>query len=258
MMETPLSGRQSPTTLRSTEDIPNSISSKPKISRKPVGSKARDRKGTPSPGASPYADNASVSLGSRKTPSDETEEEKAAYDYEHNMKFIVTNSPSEEKIVVAVNNDGQPEEKILVERPPQQRPEKFAVVPVPAEEKIAVNDPPPPHLHNGAPVHELGGDVDGARRESRDDSDRASFTSAARDLGVGMARLTGGTIKATAAGPSYCAKGMQKGLPTMYGNKAPREDPNVTGWKSGMTAAGSVRFVIFSLRTKLLAWPLTG
>lgn len=183
-----------------------------------------------------------------------------ADDEDHNMKFIVLDTPPEEKIAVELPPQRQPE-KFTVELPPQQQAEKFLVV-MP-EEKIAVDGPAAaaaaaaiPQLHRGAPLHELRGDAaegegegygKGKRRgDGAYEGGRASLSSAARDMGIGMAHFTGGTIKATAMIPRGLEKGFQLGIPTNYGRDAAvRADPNITGWKSGMTAAGTVRFYLF-------------
>ena len=186
-------------------------------------------------------------------------ERRNADDDEHNFKFCVVVPPApaaggpEEKIVAPA-----PEEKILVMRNVQAAEEKILVVDrLPHRQdadKIVVGDGGGDGLAVARPATSAG--EDGADRQRRQDD---MFGSAARELGLGFAHITGSVLKATAAGPTLMSRSLERSQSNISnsGSKKSKDgsgywdrdkasirseprEPRITGWKSGMTAAGTV------------------
>ncbi len=234
-MDAPRNRRASWSSSKSDEDTPEEES---RPARRLPDSTERNRKYDAPPRSAQRT--GAVDRRAWRRRGDETE--KAIIDdREYNVKFLV-----DPRLV---------EEKILVELPPQRQQEKFMIPILPAEEKVAVfhQRMGPPQFRNGAPIYELQGDgydddddddddedeYGMERREKRHDSDHVSLSSGVRDLSIGMAHLTGGVLKTCGVLPHSIAKGIQKAVPAMCHDK-PREIPKITGWKSGVNAAGTV------------------
>lgn len=182
-----------------------------------------------------------------------------ADDDEHNFKYCVVEPPVhvlvEEKIVAQT-----PEEKVLVGNvlvPHQQDPDKILVV-----QNL-------PHQQDADKIPVFGGDdapiarpatAEGRVQQQKSRHDDM-FGSAARELGLGVAHITGSVLKVTAAGPTLMSRSLERSQSNISnsGSRRKKDDgegdqdkgsvksepveyyePTITGWRSGMTAARTV------------------